>query len=222
VRNGLKIVVSSLVGVAFLGLLLFLPAGTLRYWQAWVFVAIFTIATSGPNLYLLATDPAAVERRLRAGRETRPVQRLLVVLLFVLMPVLMAFCAVDHRFGWSPVPTPVILIGDVLVAGGLALSMAVVLQNRYAGANIAVDAGQKVVSTGLYGLVRHPMYTGALIMAVGTPIALDSWWGLVGVVVVVAIFVARILDEEKALAQQLDGYRDYLRHTRFRLVPHVW
>ena len=209
-------------GVVFFGLILFVPAGTFAYWQAWVFIAVFTFVTTVPNVYLAINDPAALERRMRAGQETRPVQRVLIVALFLLMPAVMAFCALDHRFGWSPVPAAATVCGDVLVLGGLTMAMAVILQNRYAAANIAVDSGQQVISTGLYAVVRHPMYTGAMIMAVGTPMALDSWWGLAGIVPVVAVFVVRILDEEKALVDDLDGYREYLRHTRFRLVPHVW
>jgi protein-S-isoprenylcysteine O-methyltransferase Ste14 len=220
--TGLKSAVSSLAGAVCFGLLLFLPAQTLGYWQAWAFMGAFTLATAGPTMYLVATDPAAIERRMHAGHETRPVQRILVVLLFLLMPALIVFCALDHRFRWSPTPTVVALMGDALVAAGMAIAMVALLQNRYAAANIAVYAGQKVVSTGLYGVVRHPMYTGAMIMTIGTPIALDSWWGMVGVVPVVAILVVRILDEEKALEQDLNGYSDYLSKTRFRLVPYVW
>jgi len=221
-RTVVKTVVWSAAGLVFFGLLLFLPAGTFAYWQAWVFLACFTLVSVGPSVFLLIKDPATLERRMRAGQETRPVQKVLVTALFVLMPAVMVFCALDRRFGWSPVPTAVALFGDVLVAGGLILAMVVVLQNRYAAANIRVDTDQKVISTGLYGVVRHPMYAGALIMAVGTPIALDSWWGLVGLVPMTAIVVLRILDEEKALAQELDGYREYMSRTRIRLVPFVW
>jgi protein-S-isoprenylcysteine O-methyltransferase Ste14 len=220
--TGLKTVVGSLAGLVVFGLLLFVPAGTLAYWQAWVYLGAFTLASAGPTIFLVVKDPAAVERRMQAGQETRPVQKVLVRLLFLLLVALLVFCALDHRFGWSPVPAVVALIGDVLVAGGLALAMAVVLQNRYAAGNIAVAEDQKVISTGLYGVVRHPMYTGAIIMAIGMPIALDSWWGLVGVVPLVAIVVLRILDEEKALVEELPGYADYLDKTRFRLVPFVW
>jgi protein-S-isoprenylcysteine O-methyltransferase Ste14 len=220
--TGLKTAVSSLAGLIFFGLLLFVPAGTLAYWQAWAFIGSFTLAWVVPSVFLAVRDPAAIERRLKAGQESRPAQRVLAFALFLFSPALMVFCALDHRFGWSPVPTVVALAGDFLVAAGLAMAMVTVLQNRYAAANITVETGQKVVSTGLYGVVRHPMYSGALIMTIGTPIALDSWWGLVGVVPIGAILVLRILDEEKALEHELDGYREYLRKTRFRLVPYVW
>ncbi|MFC7483952.1 methyltransferase family protein [Luedemannella flava] len=213
---------SSLAGMVCLGLLLFVPAGTFDYWQAWVFIGTVTVVTAGPSVYLVVRDPAAIERRMKVGQETRPVQRVLVFAFLVLMPALLVFCALDHRFGWSSVPTVLVLIADAVVAAGLVITMVVVLQNRFAAANIAVYAGQKLVSTGLYGIIRHPMYAGALIMTIGIPVALDSWWGLVAVVPATVILVLRILDEEKALGQDLDGYREYVRETRFRLVPYVW
>ena len=135
---------------------------------------------------------------------------------------MMVLSAFDHRFGWSPVPTTISVIGDALVAIGLGITWLVVLQNNYAAANITVEASQKVISTGLYGLVRHPMYVGVLIMLVGIPLALDSWWGLVILVPSVIGLVFRILDEEKVLRQELDGYSAYTQKVRYRLVPYVW
>ena len=112
--------------------------------------------------------------------------------------------ALDHRFGWSSVPTAVVVVGDVLVAVGIGLAYAVINQNNYAAATITVEVGQPVVSTGAYGVVRHPMYVGALTMTIGTPLALGSCWGLLVVVAGVSVFVARILDEERALRQDLE------------------
>jgi protein-S-isoprenylcysteine O-methyltransferase Ste14 len=221
-RTGLKTAVSSLMGFVAFGLLLFLPAGTFDYWQAWAFLLTFALATIGPTVYLVVKDPEAVERRMRAGQESRPVQRVLVGLIFLLFPALLVYSALDHRFGWSPVPAVVSLIGDALIAVGLLATMVVVLQNRYAAANITVAEGQKVVTTGLYGVVRHPMYTAALIMMAGIPIALDAWWGLAAVPIVLAIFVLSIRDEVKVLRQELAGYSEYTEQTRHRLVPGVW
>ncbi|HEX7428881.1 MAG TPA: isoprenylcysteine carboxylmethyltransferase family protein, partial [Mycobacterium sp.] len=128
----------------------------------------------------------------------------------------------DHRFGWSTVTTPVVVVGNVLVLVGVLLAELVVIQNNYAAATITVEAEQPVVSTGLYGLVRHPMYVGALIMMVGTPLALASYWGLLTLIPGVLIFVARITDEEKALRQDLEGYDEYTEKVHYRLVPGVW
>ena len=130
--------------------------------------------------------------------------------------------ALDHRFGWSTVPTAVVVVGNMLVLVGLAVAEVVVIQNNYAAATITVEKEQPVVSTGLYSLVRHPMYVGALILVVGMPLALGSFWGLLTLIPGVLIFVARITDEEKALRQDLEGYDEYTEKVHYRLVPGVW
>lgn len=223
-RTGLQATQRSLLGLVAFGLLLFLPAGTFAYWQAWVFIAVFTILTTVPSVYLLLNDPAALQRRMHAGpvAETRTVQKIVITGALLTLPAVMVFSALDHRFGWSPVPATVSVIGDVLVAVGLAIAMFVVIQNSYAAANITVESGQKVVSTGLYAIVRHPMYVGTLVMMVGLPLALGSWWGLVILVPCVIGLAFRILDEEKMLEQELDGYREYMQSVQYRLLPYVW
>lgn len=223
-KTGLQAVGTGLLGLVVFGLMLFLPAWTFNYWQAWVFIAVFTISTSVPSIYLSLKNPAALQRRMHAGpaAETRTVQKIIISSAFLLLPAVMVFCAFDHRFGWSPAPTAVIVIGDALVAVGLGISMLVVTQNSYAAASVTVEAGQKVITTGLYGFVRHPMYVGALIMMVGIPLALDSWWGLVILIPGVIGLVLRILDEEKMLNQELDGYSEYMQKVHYRLVPYVW
>jgi protein-S-isoprenylcysteine O-methyltransferase Ste14 len=142
--------------------------------------------------------------------------------IIIMVAAVLVVSALDHRFGWSQVPTPVVVIGDVLVAVGLGMSMLVVHQNSYAAATITVEAEQPVVDTGLYGVVRHPMYVGALIMMVGMPLALDSYWGLVTLVPGVAVLVLRIVDEEKMLRQELAGYDEYTQKVHYRLVPGIW
>jgi len=223
-KTGLQAVVTGLIGLVVFGLLLFLPAWTFNYWQAWVFIAIFTLSTSVPSIYLGLKNPAALQRRMQGGPagETRTVQKMLVSGLFLLLPAVLVFCAFDHRFGWSPVPTAVTVVGDAMVAIGLVIAMLVVIQNSYAAANVTVEAGQKVITTGLYGFVRHPLYVGALIMMVGIPLALDSWWGLVSLIPGVIVLVLRILDEEKMLKQELGGYSEYIQKVHYRLVPYVW
>lgn len=219
-----KGLVSAALGLAAFGLLLFVPAGTLHYWQAWVFLAVFALSTWIPSVYLMRTNPAALERRMRAGplAETRTLQRIVITVVFICFPAMFVVSAIDHRFGWAPVPTTVSLVGDVLVAIGLGVAMVVIVQNGYAAANVTVEAEQKVVSTGLYGLVRHPMYTGNVIMMIGVPLALGSYWGLVFVVPGVMMLALRIRDEEELLGHELNGYRDYTRHVHYRLVPYVW
>jgi protein-S-isoprenylcysteine O-methyltransferase Ste14 len=215
---------TSLLGLATFGLLLFWPAGTFSYWQAWVFIAVFTICTLVPSIYLLFTNPAALQRRMHAGpaAETRVTQKIVVTFAFLLLPAVMVFSAFDHRFGWSPVPTSVALIGAALVTIGLGISQLVIIQNSYAAATVTVEDSQPVVSTGLYGVVRHPMYVGAAIMLAGVPLALGSWWGLVVLIPGLIGIVVRILDEETMLRHELTGYGEYTQKVHYRLVPHVW
>jgi protein-S-isoprenylcysteine O-methyltransferase Ste14 len=141
---------------------------------------------------------------------------------FIALFATVVFSAYDHRMGWSSVPAWVSVLGDVLVATGLGIAMLVVIQNAYAGATVTVETGQTVASSGLYKFARHPMYVGNLIMMIGIPLALGSYWGLLLVIPGQAVIVLRILDEEKLLTQQLAGYREYTQRVRYRLVPYVW
>jgi protein-S-isoprenylcysteine O-methyltransferase Ste14 len=224
VKTVVRLTASSIFGLAVLGLLLFLPAGTLNYWQAWIFIAVFTIATIVPSIYLARTDPAALQRRMNGGpfAEARIVQKIIIVVAFSGLLGMVVVSAFDHRYGWSAVPAAVCLIGDVLVVAGLSITMMVVVQNSYAAATVRVEADQKLASRGLYKLVRHPMYAASVILMLGIPLALGSYWGLLLVIPGVAALVFRILDEEKLLSQELGGYREYTRRVRYRLLPYVW
>ena len=214
----------SVVGFALFGVALFWPAGTFDYWQAWVFIGIFVVLGTFYTIYLVVKAPEVLRRRMNAGpaAETRPVQKIVSAGVYLAFMALLVVSALDHRFSWSTVPTPIVLIGDVMVVVGLVLSMLVVLQNNYAAANVTIEADQKVVSTGLYGIVRHPMYSSVMVLLIGVPLALGSYWGLVVIVPAVLLFVARILDEEKMLEGELDGYREYTHQVQSRLVPYVW
>jgi protein-S-isoprenylcysteine O-methyltransferase Ste14 len=223
-KTAVQATVSSVSGLALMALLLFWPAGTFDYWQAWAFFAIFVGMSAVFTLYLGVKNPEVLRRRLRAGptAEARTVQKIVVAGVYVTFFGTLVVSALDHRFGWSNVPTAVNVAGDVLVAVGFAITMFVVIQNSYASATITVEAEQKVVSTGLYGLVRHPMYFGGIVVMIGIPLALDSYWGLVVVIPgLIAIFF-RILDEEKMLEHELVGYDEYAQKVRYRLLPYVW
>jgi protein-S-isoprenylcysteine O-methyltransferase Ste14 len=223
-KIGLQIIASTLIGLMFFGLALFLPAWTFHYWQAWVFIAVFIVTTIGPSIYLAVKDPAALQRRMHAGptAETRPAQRIAISAAVLAVVALLVVSALDHRFGWSSVPLAVIVLGNVLVAVGLLVAQLVVIQNSYASANITVEADQELASTGLYGLVRHPMYVGTLVMMIGTPLALDSYWGLAVLIPGLLALAARIVDEEKMLSAELAGYDEYTQKVRYRLLPGVW
>ncbi|WP_395310465.1 isoprenylcysteine carboxylmethyltransferase family protein [Mycobacterium sp. AMU20-3851] len=220
----IKFIASTLAGLVFFGAVLFIPAGTVHYWQGWAYLVVFMITTLGPSVYLAVTDPATLQRRLHAGptAETRPTQRLVAVGYTVASGACLIVSALDHRFGWSTVPTAVTIAGLVLVAVGLSAAQVVILQNRYAAANITVEADQPLVSTGLYAWVRHPMYSAVTVMMIGTPPALGSWWGLLVLIPMLAVLAVRILDEEALLTDRLPGYREYRTRVRHRLVPYLW
>ena len=219
-----RTVTSVVAGAAFFAVALFLPAGTFHYPQAWVFLAVFSLSTAIPSSVLAVRNPAALERRLKAGptEETRPAQRLAMTATVLSIVGLLVLSALDHRFGWSSVPLPAVVLGDVLVAVGLLVAQLVVFQNAYAAATIAVEADQPLASTGLYAVVRHPMYLGALIMLLGTPLALDSYWGAAVLVPAAFTLGARIVDEERLLITDLPGYPAYVETVRHRLVPGIW
>lgn len=220
----LRIGISSVLGITAFALLLFVPAGSVNYWQAWAFLAVFSAASLVPTLYLGRKYPDAIERRTHAGpqAESRPVQKVVMAGTFTVFAAMLVVPALDHRFGWSQVPAWLSIAGDVMVAVGLGLAMWVIVQNQYASANITIEDGQPLVSTGLYGIVRHPMYFGNVILMIGIALALGSYWTLLLVIPGTLLMVVRIFDEEKLLTEELDGYRQYAERVRYRLVPLVW
>lgn len=223
-KLALQALASAALGVVFFALLLCVPAGTIHYWQAWVFIAVFMIATMGPSMYLAIKHPDTLARRMHGGptAETRPVQKLIMWAVLASVVATGVVSALDWRFGWSHVPTAVVVLGNVVVGASLVAAQWVVIQNNFAGASITVETGQPVISTGLYGIVRHPMYICALIMMLATPLALGSYWGLVPVLAAAPALMARIFDEEKMLRAELPGYVAYTEKVRYRLLPYVW
>lgn len=219
-----KVLLSGLIEPVVLGMTLFLMAGTLNYWQGWTLLVVAAVSTSIPTGYLLLTNPVALERRIHAGpgAEPRMAQKAIISLWYFSLAGAVVLSPLDHRFGWSSVPTAVCVLGDVMVAASLILAMVVVIQNSHAASTVRVEADQKVISTGLYGLVRHPMYTSNVIMLAGIPLALGSYWGLIFLVPGISALVVRIRDEERLLERELDGYRDYTQQIRHRLVPGMW
>lgn len=219
-----RILKKTVVGLIVLGAIIFIPAGTFAYWRGWVFLIVFTASTTVIALYLALKDPALLERRLKAGpaAETRPLQKALVSLIFLNILALVIVSALDGRFGWSQAPAWVSAAGDVLVALGLMLNLRVLQENSYGAATVEKMEGQKLISTGPYALVRHPMYASAMIMLLGVPLALGSYWGLLFVLLTIPILVLRIFDEEKLLHDALDGYDAYALKVRYRLAPGLW
>lgn len=202
----------------------FLPAWSFNYWQAWAFLAVFDISVALITLYVAKHDPKLLERRVKAGptAEKEKNQKIIqAIAQFTFLPVLI-IPALDHRFEWSQVPSYASIAGDVLVVLGLFVVFMVFKENTFASATVEVQAGQKVISTGPYAVVRHPMYSGAIVMMLGVPVALGSWWGLLVVIPFVIVIIARLLHEEKFLTQNLPGYTEYRAKVRWHLIPGIF
>jgi len=207
-----------------MGALLFGPAGTMRYWQAWVYVSIFLGASLLTTLYLMRKDRALLARRMRGGPmfEREGTQRIIMVFTSLGFIAVLVVSALDHRFGWSAVPVWGVVLGNALVAIGFLLILLVYRENTFTAATIEVAAGQKVIATGPYAVVRHPMYAGGVLYMLGTPLALGSYRGFLALAAVTPFLLWRLLDEERILTRDLPGYAEYRQRVRHRLVPMVW
>ena len=207
-----------------IALLLFVPAWTVHYWQAWVYLSIFTGASILTTLYLVKHDPALLERRMRAGptAEKQPAQRLIMLCASIGFIALLVVPAIDFRFGWSAVPLGGVVTGYALVVMGFYFICLVYRANTFTSATIEVAEDQKVISTGPYAIVRHPMYASGSLYLLGTPLALGSYWGLLVLGALMPFLIWRLLDEEGFLAKNLPAYTEYQKRVRYRLVPFVW
>jgi protein-S-isoprenylcysteine O-methyltransferase Ste14 len=204
-----------------LGLMFFWPAGTFRYWQAWIYIAILFIPMLGVFVYLIRKDPELLERRLKAKEKERQQKYIQMIgsLFFLGIYILPGF---DRRYGWSSVPVVVVIAADILVLGGYGLFVRVLEENSYASRIVEVEKNQKVITTGPYAVVRHPMYLAVLIMYIFSPLALGSYWAVLPALSLILILAARIGNEEKVLLDKLAGYKEYAQSVRFRLIPGIW
>ncbi len=208
----------------FLAVLLLVVSGDIRYWQLWLFLAVLAVSTTAITFYLLRHDPALLRRRMAAGpkAETDRAQRIIMgfgaalFFAFVLLPGL------DHRFAWSHVPTALVILGDIVVAVGMLMVFLVFRENTFAAATVAIHPDQKVISSGPYAIVRHPMYSGALVFVLGMALALGSWWALLLFPAITLVLAWRLVEEEKLLSVNLPGYQAYRERLRYRLVPFIW
>jgi protein-S-isoprenylcysteine O-methyltransferase Ste14 len=221
---GAKAWLSLALLAAVMGLLLFVPAGTAHYWQGWVYLALFVGASALTTLYLLKRDRALLERRMRGGptAEKRPMQRFIMICTSIGFIALLVVPGLDRRFGWSDVPLALVVVGDALVAIGFSLIFIVYRENTFTSATIEVAENQRVVSTGPYAIVRHPMYASASLYLLGTPLALGSYWGLVPIAAMLPFLIWRLFDEEAFLVRNLPGYVEYRTRVRHRLIPFIW
>jgi protein-S-isoprenylcysteine O-methyltransferase Ste14 len=207
-----------------MGFLLFVSAGTVRYWQAWIYLSLFFGMSAVITFDLMRHDPALLERRMKGGptAERRPVQRFIMLGVSLGFIGLLVVPALDFRFRWSVVPLTGVVIGDALFALGFGFIARVYRENTFTSATIEVAEGQRVITTGPYAIVRHPMYASALLYLFGTPLALGSYWGLLPFALMLPFLLWRLVDEERLLARDLPGYTDYQKRVRYRLVPFLW
>jgi protein-S-isoprenylcysteine O-methyltransferase Ste14 len=218
----------AFAGLSFLLLvmaaLLFVPAWTLSYWQAWVFLAVFGAAACAITLYLMAKDPKLLERRVQAGpiAEKETSQKIIQTITSIGFGAILIVSALDHRLAWRPLPTYVAVAGDALLALGFLTIFFVYKENTFASATIELAPDQTVISTGLYKLVRHPMYMGAVLLFVAIPLSLGSLWGLFVIALMLPALIWRLLNEETFLLKNLPGYAEYQNTVRHRLVPFLW
>jgi protein-S-isoprenylcysteine O-methyltransferase Ste14 len=223
-----NLILRSFGGLLFLlvvlGLLLFIPAGSLAYWQAWLFLAVFGVCVVLITAHLMRNDQGLLARRVDAGpgAETDPTQKLIQSVAGLCFILIFILSGLDYRFHWSSVPVWLVVLAEVLVALGLYVVFLVFRENSYTSAVVTVAAGQKVVTTGPYAVVRHPMYAGAGIFVLLTPVALGSWFAIPAAVGLMLGIAVRLLAEEKTLAAALAGYKEYTQKVRYHLIPFVW
>jgi len=215
------VVIRYVLALVILGSVFFLSAGTFAYWHAWVFMAILFIPMFFVLLYLFKYDPGLLERRMRT-REKEMRQQLVMKL--ALIPFFAAFLipGIDYRFGWSSVPVAVTIAADTLVFSGYIFFFLVLRENSYASRVVEVEKDQKVISTGPYAWIRHPLYLAVLVIYLFSPIALGSFWAVIAMIPLPFVLILRIKNEENLLKKELVGYEEYMREVRYRLIPLVW
>jgi protein-S-isoprenylcysteine O-methyltransferase Ste14 len=208
----------------FVAMIIFLSAWSLRFWQGWLFWLVFSALVWWITLFFLKHDPHLIEGRMKAGprNEQRTTQKIIQALASLLAAALMIVPGLDHHFGWSSVSVPIVLLGDAMRVAGFAIVFRVFRENSFAASTIKVETEQRVIATGPYAMVRHPMYSGASMALLATPLALGSIWGLLIASALIAVIVVRLLDEERYLASNLAAYDSYCRKVRHRLIPMIW
>lgn len=210
-----------LMGLVLLGALLFLPAWTWNYPNGWLFLALLFIPMLIMGLVMILRAPELLAKRLN-GREKEKAQKGVLALSGLLFPLAFILSALDFRFGWSHVPTWCVILSSVLFLLGYGIYAEVMRENAYLSRTVEVQEGQRVIDTGLYGVVRHPMYLATLLMFLPIPLILGSFWGLCAMALYPALIVVRILDEERVLLDGLEGYAAYRKKVKYRLIPFIW
>ena len=223
-----RLIIKTWLGLVFLAtamaVVLFVTAGTIHYWEAWQFLAIYFAASILITVYLIRNDRALLERRMAGGptAEKTKTQRVIMFFASIGFIALLVIPGFDRRRGWSHVSIPGLVLGDLSMAVGWLIVFLVFRENSFSSATIEVAPDQKVISTGLYSLVRHPMYAGSLLLFLGIPLSLGSYWGLLAAAATIPFVVWRSIDEESFLGRHLPGYQEYCAHRRWRLIPGIF
>jgi protein-S-isoprenylcysteine O-methyltransferase Ste14 len=216
-----RLTLQFFIGIPVFCALLFIPAGSLRFWQGWAYLMVWFVPTLFAFGYFCKHDPQLIERRLRRKEKVHE-QKLIIKFGFVTWLIGYLLPGLDHRFGWSHLPLWLTILSQAFVLGGWLMVFWVLKANSFAAATIRVEPDQKVITSGPYHIVRHPMYLGICVMFLFTPLALGSYFAMPAFVLLIPLFVLRLLNEEKVLHQELPGYSEYCLRTRFRLVPYLW
>ena len=215
--GGLKM----LSGLLVMGLLLFVPAGTWRYPGGWRLMALLFVPMPVVGAVLYVKAPELLEKRLNS-REQEPEQKRVILLSALVFVAGFVLAGLDFRFGWTHLPLAVVIAGCVLFCGAYGLYAEVMRENAWLSRTVEVQAGQRVVDTGLYGVVRHPMYLGVLVLFLSMPLVLGSAVAVVPFLLVPWVLVKRIRNEEQVLETGLPGYGDYRKKVKYRLIPFLW
>jgi len=216
-----KIIVRLILAFLAMCIVFFWPARTIKYWEAWVYLGIIFLCAIGVILYFFKTDPEFLVRRMRTKEKVKE-QKLIIKIAWLLFIPTFIIPGFDRYYGWSNIPLFVVIASDILVLIGYLIVARVFKENSFASRIVEIDSNQKVITTGPYSIVRHPMYSGFLLMYGFTPLALGSYWALIGYIFLFAIIIARIFSEEEFLKENLEGYKEYLQKTTYRIIPGVW
>lgn len=217
----MKALFTLILGIVCMGAILFLPAGGFHYTNAWLFLGLLFVPMAIMGIVLFFKSPALLKKRLNA-KEKEATQKGVIAFSALMFPVGFLVSAFDFRYSWSSVPIPFVIVSSVLFLAGYAMYGEVMRENAYLSRTIEVQEDQKVIDTGLYGIVRHPMYLATFLMFLPMPLILGSLWGAIPFAFYPVIIVIRVLNEEKVLARELPGYTDYMKKVKYRLIPFIW
>ena len=221
----MKLLINALVkfacGLLLVGLLIFLPAGTLCYTGGWLLIGLLFAPMLVAGFVMLFKSPELLARRLDV-KEKQSAQKGVIAMSGLMFLAGFVVAGLDFRFGWSRIPAPVTVAASVLFLAAYALYAEVLRENTYLSRTIKVEQGQSVVDTGLYGIVRHPMYMATILLFLMMPVILGSWYALIIFAVYPAIIIVRLKDEEELLTRELPGYAEYKEKVRYRILPFIW